>query len=286
MQPPSSIIMGTSGSGKTTSLATYLSAGLETFVLCTEPGGAESLVDACRARNLPLDKLHWTTVLPSTQGWSGLEDMVTKISGMDFETLAKIKTGIGKTETRDPAIALLKALQNFHCERDGKDYGDVTTWDDTRAFCLDSLSGLSVIAWQLTVGHKPTAHMGEWSIAMNFISDLLMKLTADRNCFFTLTAHVEKEQNEITGVSQVMVSTLGKKLAPKLPRFFSEVVYAQRSTAHPQFRWSTIDSSADLKNRGLPISDKLPPDFKPLVETYRERKKVAQTTALPVRSTS
>lgn len=285
MQPPASIIMGTSGSGKTTSLTTYLAAGIETFVLCTEPGGAESLVDACRVKGLSLDKLHWTTVLPSTQGWTGMTDLVNKISGMDFESLSKIKFGIGKDETRAPALKLLNSLQHFVCERDGKDYGDVTTWKDDRAFCLDSLSGLSVIAWQLTVGHKPTAHMGEWSIAMNFISDLLMKLTADRQCFFTLTAHVEKEQNEITGINQIMVSTLGRKLAPKIPRFFSEVVYAQRTTVDPKFRWSTIDAAADLKNRGLPVSDKLPQDFKPLVETYRERLKHAQAPVLPMRAT-
>lgn len=286
MQPPSSIIMGASGAGKTTALVTYLTAGIETFVLCTEPGGAESLVDACRMRNLPLDKLHWTTCLPSTQGWTGLTDMVTKISAMDFESLSKIKSGIGKDETRPAAMKLLGSLQHFVCERDGKDYGDVTSWGPDRAFCLDSLSGLSVIAWALTVGFKPTAHMGEWNIAMNFISDLLMKLSSDRKCFFTLTAHVEKEQNEITGVNQIMASTLGRKLAPKIPRFFSEVVYAQRSTVAPNFRWSTIDSAADLKNRGLPVSDKLPPDFKPLVEAYRERLKHAQATVLPVRATA
>lgn len=277
--------MGASGSGKSTSLVTYLKSGVETFVLCTEPGGAESLVDACRMYNLPLDNLHWTTCLPATQGWKGLGEMVQKISGMDFEALSKIKTGIGKDETRGAAMHLLETLQNFHCERTGKDYGDVTTWDDSRAFCLDSLSGLSVIAWALTVGHKPTAHMGEWNIAMNFISDLLMKLSADRKCFFTLTAHVEKEQNEITGVNQIMVSTLGRKLAPKIPRFFSEVVYAQRTTVDPKFRWSTIDTAADLKNRGLPVSDKLQPDFTPLVEAYRRRLKEMQATPLPAHST-
>jgi len=126
--------------------------------------------------------------------------------------------------------------------------------------------------------------MGEWSIAMNFIQDLIMKLTTDRKCFFTLTAHVEKEENEITGVRQIMASTLGKKLAPKIPRFFSEVVYAQRTTVEPKFRWSTIDPAADLKNRGLPVSDKLLPTFEPLVGVYEGRKAAAastQATATP-----
>lgn len=278
LQPPANLIMGASGSGKTTSLVTYIEAGLDLFVLCTEPGGPESLLDACRTKRLPIEKLHWTTCLPATQGWSGLNDVAMKISGMDFESLSKIKTGVGKEHTREAAMHLLRMLADFHDERTGKNYGDVTTWDSSRAFALDSLSGLSSIAWALTVGHKPTAHMGEWNIAMNFISDLLMKLTADRSCHFTLTAHVEKEQNEITGVNQIMASTLGRKLAPKIPRFFSEVVYAQRTAAAPQFRWSTIDSAADLKNRALPVSPILEPSFTPIVEAYNARVKAAAPT--------
>lgn len=281
LQPPATLLMGASGSGKTSALTTFIPAGKELFVLCTEPGGPESLVDWCQQQKYDINKLHWATVLPMSAGWTGLQDMVTKISSMDFESLAKIKSGIGKEHTRAPAMKLLNTIANFTCERTGKEYGDVTTWGPERAFALDSLSGLSVIAWALTVGHKPTAHMGEWSIAMNFVSDLLMKITSDRSCFFALTAHIEKEQNEITGVSQIMASTLGRKLAPKIPRFFSEVVYAQRVNVEPKFRWSTIDNSADLKNRGLPVSDKLEPSFKAVVASYEARLKAMAGVATP-----
>lgn len=274
IQPPATLLMGDSGAGKTSSLVTYIEAGIETFVLCTEPGGAESLVDWCQQKKLDINKLHWATAVPAVQGWKGLGDLIAEISAKDFETISKNKAGIGKSETRPAAMKLLGNLQNFTCERTGQAFGDITTWDDTRAFCLDSLSGLSVLAWALTVGHKPTAHMGEWNIAMNFLSDLLMKITSDRRCFFTLTAHVEKEMNELTGVNQIMVSTLGKKLAPKLPRFFSEVIYARRGAKPTDpFLWSNSDPSIALKNRGLPISDKLPPSFSPLVKSYNERKK-------------
>lgn len=280
VQPPSVLLLGDSGSGKTTSLPTFIPAGIETFVLCTEPGGPESLMDSCQANGYDVNKLHWASALPTTQGWSGLDDMASKISAMDFESLAKIKTGIGKDKTREAAMHMLGQFKNFKCERTGKEYGDVTTWGPDRAFCLDSLSGLSVIAWTLTVGHKPTAHMGEWSIAMNFISDIVMKLTSDRKCFFVLTAHVEKEMNELTGVNQIMTSTLGKKLAPKLPRFFSEVVYAKKpGKIGDPWTWATIDPSAALKNRGLPISDKLKPNFGQVVDSYHKRLKTAGTIA-------
>jgi len=273
LQPPATLILGASGSGKSSSLVTAIPAGLELFVVCTEPGGPESLLDWCRQIKADVNKLHWTSVLPATQGWTGLESMARQISAMDFESLSKIKSGIGKDATRPAATKLLGAFANFHCERTNKDFGDVTTWGPNRMLALDSLSGLSVISWALTVGHKPTAHMGEWNIAMNFIRDLLMKLTTDRSCYFTLTAHIEKETNEITGVQQIMASTLGRKLAPTIPRFFSEVVYAQRTMAEPRFRWSTIDSQVELKNRGLPLSDKLPQDFRLIVDAYNARLK-------------
>jgi hypothetical protein len=77
--------------------------------------------------------------------------------------------------------------------------------------------------------------------------------------------------DEITGVMRVMTSTLGRKLAPKIPRFFSEVVYAQRTNSDPKFRWSTIDSSADLKNRVLPVSNVLQPSFVQIIEGHRKR---------------
>lgn len=274
LQPPATLIMGESGAGKTSAIATYLEADIETFVVCTEPGGAESLVDWTKKKGYNLNKLHWTTCAPVVQGIDALKALVTEISSKDFETISKNKAGIGKDQTRASAMKMLSMMQNFYCERTRKFFGDYTTWGDDTAFCFDSLSGVSSIAWALTVGYKPTAHMGEWNIAMNFIDSLLTKLISDRKCFFTMTAHVEKEMNEITGVNQLMVSTLGRKLAPKIPRFFSEVVYAKRGVGvEGKFTWSTTDATIALKNRALPIKADLIPSFVPIVNAYRERKK-------------
>jgi len=270
LQPPSVLLEGASGAGKTSSIVTALIAGLNVFVIGTEPGFVDSLIDRCRELKVPLDKLHWMSVLPATEGWEALDEMVSKIGSLDFEGLSKIK-GIGKDKTRVPAQKFLSALKDFVCERDGQSYGSFTLWDDTCMLVIDSLSGLSTISWYLTVGNKPTGAPGEWNIAMNFIEALLMKVNSDRQCYFCLTAHIEKEMDEITGVMRIMTSTLGRKLAPKIPRFFSEVVYAKRTTQAPQFRWSTIDSSADLKNRVLAVSDVLPPSFVPVVEGHKRR---------------
>jgi len=280
MQPPATLVLGAPGSGKTDVTATYIEAGIETFVIVTEPGGVESLLDSCARRRLDVKKLHWTTVLPAAAGWSAMEDMVKTIGSYGYEDIAKIKTGVGKEETRKPAMKLLKTLANFEDEHSGRPYGNTSAWGDDKALIFDSLSGLNLLAMALTIGYKPAAHQGEWGVAMNFVEQLLLKMTSDRSCFFSMTAHVEKEMNEISGVNQIMASTLGRKLAPKVPRFFSEVVYAKRfvSDGKAKFTWSTVDNSADLKNRSLPMGTDLLPSYKPVVEAYQRRKSLAGST--------
>lgn len=272
------LLQGASGAGKTSSIVTLLLAGIEVFVIGTEPGYIDSLIDRVRESKADMNKLHWCSCLPATEGWTALDDMVAKIGSLDFEGISKIK-GIGKDKTRVPAMKLLSALKDFQDERTGKSFGSFTDWDDTRALAIDSLSGLSTIAWYLTVGNKPTGAPGEWNIAMNFIEALLMKINSDRKCYFVLTAHVEKEMDEISGTNRIMTSTLGRKLAPKIPRFFGEVIYATRTTEEPKFRWSTIDRNADLKNRVLPVSSTLPPDFAPVVAGHKSRLALARGDA-------
>lgn len=273
MQPPGVLLEGPSGSGKTYALSTLGEAGLEVFVIITEPDGLSSLLDAWTAKKLPIDKLHWTSVLPASMGWGALQSMVDTIGTTGYEDIAKIKNGVGKSETRQPAMLLLKTLADFHCERTGQSYGDVSKWGPDRVLILDSLSGLSIISMDLTIGYKPAAHQGEWGVAMNFLEKVLLKLTSDRQCMFVLTAHVEKELNELSGVQQIMTSTLGRKLAPKIPRFFSEVILSKKVVAGTQasFSWSTADLNVDLKNRSLPVSTALAPTFKPIVDAFRAR---------------
>lgn len=286
LQPPATLLVGPSGSGKTSAIATQLLAGLEVFVVVTEPGGVESLLDSVARLKAPVDKLHWTTCLPAAAGWSGIEDMINKINTMDQKGLAD-QRDMGKANFRDAAMAFLNAFRAFKCERTGEQFEDFTKWDDSRSINVDSLSGWSAMAWGTTVGYKPTANPGEWGIAMNFIEKFLLKINNDRRCFFTLTAHLEKETDDMTGVKRLMVSTLGSKLAPKIPPFFSEVVRTYReidSKGNAAFRWSTLANDTDLKNRALPISSTLQPSFVQIVDAYQRRKKLATGPAAPAPS--
>ena len=269
LQAPHSLIMGPAGSGKTTSIATYARKGIKCFVIVTEPTGVDSLYDAWEREHLDLALLHYTVIPPATAGWSALKEMGIKINAMSYKDLSELRVGIAK-ETMKQYPILIRNMENFHDDRTGRMCGDVTAFGPDSALILDSLSGLSIIALQTAVGFKPSPHQGEWGSAMSLIENVLLKLSSDCQCYFTVTGHIEKEPDEITGMSKVAVSTLGKKLAPKIPRFFGEVIRARKSGTG-QFLWSTIDTESDLKNRALPSRSDLPQDFGPIVDAYRRR---------------
>jgi hypothetical protein len=280
LQPPSVLLVGPAGSGKTSAIATQLLAGLEVFVVVTEPDGVSSLLDSCERLKASVDKLHWRLCAPAAAGWMELEDMILKISTMDQKQLAD-QRDMGKAAFRPAAQNFLRAFSNFTCDRTGEQFGDFTRWDDTRSLVIDSLTGWSMIGFGCTVGFKPTANPGEWGIAQNFVFNMLTKINADRRCFFTMTAHLEKEMDELQGIRKLMVSTIGAKLAPKIPPFFGEVIKCERVMLQgdkAKFNWSTIDNQMDLKNRALPISNNLPPDFAPVVAAYRRRLQLAAGT--------
>lgn len=262
------LLVGPPGSGKTTSLVTFIEAGLDLFVTGTDPGFEESILDAMERKKLPLDKLHYQYIAPASSPWSGLIDAAEKVNMMNYEGLSTLKSGISKSGYRQ-FVELLQSMSNFIDHRTGVEYGPIDSFREDCAYAVDGLSGINVMAMDMMIGGKPTAHQGEWGVAMNMEEKLILKLTSDLKCFFVLTAHIEKEPDLVTGIPITMVGALGRKLAPKLPRTFSDVILSVKEGS--KFTWSTAAIGVDLKSRSLPIADNLPPSFAPIVETWRRR---------------
>ena len=103
---------------------------------------------------------------------------------------------------------------------------------------------------------------------------IIKKFCSDLRCFFVLTAHIQRIYDEVIGQQQLMVDALGNKLAPKLPKDFSDVVLAVRDGS--KYSWSTAAVQVDLKASTLPLSDKLEPSFVQVVESWRKREATAQ----------
>lgn len=276
LQPPSVLLMGAPGSGKTDSLITTIEAGLELFVISTEPRGIESLIDSVQRRKLDMEKLHYVSVNPTRPGFEKLITQAKLVSISDQKMLANLPPSGGRSEAQ--WIKLLLTFNDFVDERTGKSFGPTNKFGIDKCIALDSFSGCNIMSQDITVGDKILMNQGEWQIAMNQLNKFVQQLCSDLNCFFIMTAHTEPEIDPSTGISKVMVSTLGKRLAPVIPRWFSDVVLAERIAMGDKetFKWNNAAPGYDLKRRTLPLSSNLDPSFKPIVDAYVARAKLVQ----------
>ncbi len=257
---PKVMLIGPTGSGKTHSIRTLVEAGKEVFVLFTEPG-MEGLSD------LPAEKLHWHYIPPAGADWADMLDSAKKINTLSFKALTELPDMNKKKYSE--FIDILTCLSNFKCDRTGEAFGAVDEWGTDKVLVIDSLSGLNIAAMNLVVGSKPVKSMTDWQISMDNLERLITKLTTNLQCTFVLTAHAEKETDEMTGGISIMASTLGRKLAPKLPRFFSDVILCKRQG--DKFTWSTAETNVDVKTRNLSLKADLPPSFGPLLANWAKK---------------
>lgn len=248
------ILLGPVGTGKTSALLTIPSTN-PLFVLATEPG-----IEHILTHN---DHTHWHYVAPATEEWSTLTENAKLLNTLTNEQLQK-STNMNKSKYRQ-FLEVLNVCTEFTCDVCGKGFGPVDHFPLDAVFAIDGLSGLSKMSMDLIVGGKPIASQPDWGAAMNNLERFLGKCCSDIKCSFILTSHVDREYDEVTGGTKIMVSTLGRKLAPKIPRFFDEVVLCTRRGE--KFFWNTVDNGTDLKARRLPFSDEIKPDFAPLLRS-------------------
>lgn len=271
LPPPSILLMGPAGTGKTSSLVTALQSGLKVRMLATEPTAPARVIDETLRRKLDpklLQNFDWCIVSPSPPKWDALKDSARLIGSMSLKDIANLSQGIAKPETKQ-WMEFLNAISDFPGTRAGKSLGDATEWGSDTLFTIDGLSGVNFMSRSLTVGLKPNPAPGEWGVMQNNILDVVRKLATDCKGFFCLIAHVERETNDITGASNITVSTLGAKLAPKIPPWFTSVVLTKKIES--TFSWSTSEMNVDTKNGDLPLAKDLQPSFAPLIEGYRKR---------------
>jgi hypothetical protein len=261
------LLMGPAGTGKTFSIGTLVDSGVEVFYLGLEPG-IESLLAFYKdkGKELPAN-LHWHTLDAPKASFSELIDSATKINTMQLDTLAKMQDP--NRSKHNQFIKMLEALNDFPDDRTGQRFGCVDTWDTSRALVVDGMAGLARAAMSLVVGGKPVRNQSDWGIAQDQVEKIIRLWSDHCKCHFVLIAHVEREQDAIMGGIKLMVSTLGKALAPKLPPMFSDVILTERSGSN--FTWNTGSAMADVKTRNLAIAEKLPADFGAIVGKWKSR---------------
>lgn len=261
------LLEGPAGTGKTYSLGTLADAGVEVFVLFTE-SGLETLrgywLD--QGKKIP-ENVHWHTLPRTSTGFATLAESANQINTFTSEALFKMQDP--QRAKHNQFVTLLRALADFPDDRSQRRFGGVDTWGPDRCLALDSLTGINPIAMSLVVGGKPVKSQADWGIAQDQIEKLVRQLSDGCQCHFVLTAHVEREIDQVFGGAKITVSTLGRALAPKIPPMFSDVILSVRDAA--KFSWSTANPQADLKARNLPIADQMQPSFVQILEKWKSR---------------
>ncbi len=264
------LLLGTPGSGKTASIETLLDTGLEVFCIFTEP------MDTISQDALSNPNFHYVYISAAAPGFDALLDSAKKINTMNQKMLAGL-TDIKKSKYNQ-FIKVLTAMSNF-TDQHGESFGAADSWGTDRVLVCDSLSGLNVMAMDLVVGGKPMKSQGDWGIAMDNLGRLINQLTTGLVCHFVMTGHIDMDKDELSGRFVHTASTLGKKLAPTITRFFSDVVKVYREGN--DFYWSTKDTMLDCKFRLLPNNDKLEQDFTQIYSEWLARGSDVEAVAEP-----
>lgn len=279
IRAPKIMLLGGPTSGKTTSLRTLAAEGISVRIVATEY--PDVLLDTpCKAGPAKVKNaagqivdvpnwggIHWKYVEPGKADWETLMANAKLINSLSNDALQKLP-GVNKDKYKQ-FMDIITACNNFTCERCGTKFGDVSSWGTDTAFVMDSLSGLSIMARDLAVGAKPIITQPDWGVMMQNLEAFLNAAVTGTKAWFILTAHIERENDEAASSSKLMASTLGRKLAPKLPRFFSDVIYCRREGT--KWLWDTTAPDVDVKTRNLPFKADSAPDFKLIVDAWKKR---------------
>lgn len=270
---PKVLLLGAGGTGKSHALSTLETAGLQVAAIFTEPSGMETL-EAITSK----ERFHWMYVPPAAPDWAMMARAAKTINSLSFKSLTEL--GDIDKQKFGQWMDFITAHNAFKCQRCGLDIGDVGALGEGWAVANDSLSGMNMMAMNLVTGMKPVKSPGDWGVAMDNLEKYVQMFSTSLPSLGVITAHIEKEPNEITGGTEITVSTLGKKLAPKIGRFFSDVILSRRDGLN--FNWSTAAFNVDLKARNVPISDKIEPSFVPIVRKWEERIKASKGNVVPL----
>lgn len=251
------LLQGASGAGKTTSIRTLLDIpDIEVFAIFTDPR-----YDVLGKQ--VLDKIHYAYLSPATSDWDTMKRSARVINTMSNDSLQKVQ-GVEASKFTQ-YVDLLDLCNNF-VDQHGEEFGDILDWGTNRVFILDNLTGLSKMSRTLRVGSKSVLSQPDWGVAMSLVQQFVDILTMETTCHLVLMSHIEREQDEIDGGTRIMVSTLGRKLAPTIPPNFGDVILAKREGTN--FFWDTIDTRADLKSAFAGFGGKLPASFFPLFQNW------------------
>jgi len=271
---PKVLLMGPSGTGKTHALGTLVDWAdkndKQVFVLFTE-NGLETLLgywrDGASPRPVP-PCLHWHNMLTRPLALKNLMTAADNVGRMSYEMLTKM-TDSNRGGENNAFWKILQACADFTDDRTGEKFGSVDSWGADKIFIIDSLSELSNACFKMQVGNKPTASPSDYGVSQNNLMNFIRLCTQGIAATFVMTAHVDRQTDEISGTTKIMVKSIGKALAGDIPQLFSDVILTVREG--DKFTWDTAAYGVDCKTRSLGYRSKILPDFGQVMNVWTQR---------------
>lgn len=267
---------GDIGCGKTRSLITLLpvyidetgeareGAGVEPFLISMEPGSEATLGrNLCGAPKHGDYVIHHHHIPAVNVPFETLAAYITLANSLPYDTLAK--TEDPDKRSYQQAIALCDATRDFVCDHCHESFGAVREWGEERAIIIDSLTGVTKAFSMNAIGGKPFPSLPQVGLIMSLIEGFLENFWSATRCSAILNAHIDRENDPLSGMSKITVHTIGQKLAPRLVKKPDEVFqsYVGEDGSH---YWSNQSLSGNevMKRRRLPLSATLAPDYSQL----------------------
>jgi len=214
------------------------------------------------------ENLHYHSTLTKPISLAALMKSADDVGKLSYELISKMVDS-SRGGANNAFYKILSACNDFPDDRTGKKFGAIDSWGTDRVFVIDSLSELSNACMKMVIGAKPTASQPDYGVAQNNLMNFMRLCTQGLACTFIMTAHVNRETDEITGGVKLMTSSIGKALSGDIPKLFSDVIYTVREGTN--WYWDTAAANVDTKTRNLPIQSKLAPDFSLIMNKWAKR---------------
>ena len=271
---PKIVLLGESGTGKTYSLGTlgdWCAANKkEMFVLFTE-NSTETFLGYWRDKGKePPECVHWHQAMTKAIDLKRLIAGAEKVGQLTYESLTKT-ADMNRSGENNAFWKILAACSDFPDDRTGQKFGAVDSWGIDRVFALDSFTELGNAAAKMVIGSKPTMAPPEYGVAQNNIMNFLRLLTQGVPCTFVMTAHPQRDKDEISGSVKTTVSTggIGTAIIPQIPPLFSDMIWTEREGA--KFTWNTAAYGVTLKTRSLGYRAGIEPNFSQIMDLWIKR---------------
>jgi hypothetical protein len=262
------LLEGPAGTGKTHIIGTLVDTGVETFYFALETG-MESLLAYWTDKGKPVPpNLRWHMLqLAQKGGFAAMANTAALIANSTYQALCKIQDFT--RAQNNPFERLLRVMNDFEDQRTGQKFGPVDSWGPDKAIVIDGATGLGSFVMAMQVGIKPVRDKPDYGVVQDQMEKFIRYCCDSCKCHFVLIAHVEREVDEVLGGAKLMPSIPGQKLSPKLPTMFSDTILTVRNIT--EWTWDTANPMADLKTRNLPVTQKIVPDFKQIIEKWKSR---------------